>query len=183
MKRRQFLRWSVGASLLGGAGLVAGRAWVPNFDSIDIRATGLNGEQWRLVAAVQAHLFPSEEKVPGAPEVRATAWLQWVLSDPDLPAESRTFFANGATGVERLAGQRFGRSFPDLGEAEREAVLREFEGQGGQSWLREILHYILEATLTDPVYGGNPDGVGWRWLEHRPGFRRPSKETRYFLLT
>jgi gluconate 2-dehydrogenase gamma chain len=23
------------------------------------------------------------------------------------------------------------------------------------------------------VYGGNPDGIGWRWLGHVPGYPRP----------
>ena len=39
--------------------------------------------------------------------------------------------------------------------------------------------YIFEALLSDPVYGGNPEGIGWRWLGHRPGFPRPNQRNRY----
>ena len=45
-----------------------------------------------------------------------------------------------------------------------------------------ILTYLLQALLTDPVYGGNPNGVGWKWLHHQPGFPRPPKDETYFKL-
>ena len=64
-----------------------------------------------------------------------------------------------------------------------EIALRELEKTGaGRSWITELLHYLFEALLTDPVYGGNPGGIGWKWLDHTPGFRRPSKDKRFFLL-
>ena len=37
----------------------------------------------------------------------------------------------------------------------------------------------LEALLTAPAYGGNTDGIGWRWLEYVPGFPLPGSGTRY----
>jgi gluconate 2-dehydrogenase gamma chain len=37
-----------------------------------------------------------------------------------------------------------------------------------------LLDYIMEALLTDPVYGGNPNSIGWQWLKHQPGFPRPT---------
>jgi gluconate 2-dehydrogenase gamma chain len=36
--------------------------------------------------------------------------------------------------------------------------------------------------LTPPAYGGNPDGVGWQWLEHQGGFPLPKVGQRYFEL-
>jgi len=45
-----------------------------------------------------------------------------------------------------------------------------------------VLGYIFEALLVDPVYGGNPNGIGWKWLEHQPGLPRPTADKRYFLL-
>ena len=43
------------------------------------------------------------------------------------------------------------------------------ETRWGRAWLSLLLYYIFEALLSDPVYGGNPDGIGWQWLEHQPG--------------
>jgi gluconate 2-dehydrogenase gamma chain len=42
-----------------------------------------------------------------------------------------------------------------------------------------LLYYIFEALLSDPVYGGNPGGIGWQWLEHQPGFPRPPADKIY----
>ena len=45
----------------------------------------------------------------------------------------------------------------------------------GENWLATLLSYIFEALLAAPIYGGNPGGVGWKWLQHQPGFPLPDK--------
>ena len=125
MKRRSFLRWGVGGALLARGGMAAGKAWVPDFASIDIGATGLNAEQWRLIAAVQSHLLPSEPGTPGAAEANATAWLQWVLSDPSLPGQTRIFFRKGAQELATLAARKGGKPFRELEPAARESLSSE----------------------------------------------------------
>ena len=42
------------------------------------------------------------------------------------------------------------------------------------------MYYLLEALLADPVYGGNTDEVGWKWLGYTAGFPRPPIGKRYF---
>jgi gluconate 2-dehydrogenase gamma chain len=34
--------------------------------------------------------------------------------------------------------------------------------------------------LSPPAYGGNPNGIGWQWLNHQPGFPLPEKGGRYY---
>ncbi|MEE8342688.1 MAG: gluconate 2-dehydrogenase subunit 3 family protein, partial [Gammaproteobacteria bacterium] len=69
------------------------------------------------------------------------------------------------------------RPFTALNEQERETVLREIEqSRAGRNWLSTLLTYLLEALLADPVYGGNPNGIGWQWLEHQPGYPLPPKD-------
>ena len=59
-------------------------------------------------------------------------------------------------------------------------MLRHTAGyDGGENWLSTLLLYIFEALLTDPVYGGNPNGIGWKWLGHNPGLPRPTADKRY----
>jgi gluconate 2-dehydrogenase gamma chain len=45
--------------------------------------------------------------------------------------------------------------------------------------LSSLLKYIFEALLTDPIYGGNPNSMGWEWLDHTPGQPRPNPANRY----
>jgi gluconate 2-dehydrogenase gamma chain len=183
VKRRHFLRWSMGGLLLGNAGLAGARAWVPDFSAIRLEATGLDASQWALIAVVQEHLLPAEEHAPGAGEVNAATWLQWVLSGPEAQEAERLFFRQGAEELARLSQKEYRKEFQFLSTEERETLLRKFEAEaGGHGWLRELLNYLMEAMLTDPVYGGNPNQVGWKWLEHKPGYKRPPADKRYFLL-
>ncbi len=142
-------------------------------------ANTLSLEQWQTLAAVQAHLFPSEPNSPGAPEINATGYLHFALIDPD----EREFIKMGVFQLDRLAQYMEGKGFLALSTAQRELLLRRFEmGKNGKRWLTIILEYILEALLTDPIYGGNPNGIGWKWLDHHPGFPRPPANKRYYLL-
>ncbi|BAO45239.1 gluconate 2-dehydrogenase subunit 3 family protein [Thiolapillus brandeum] len=183
MKRRRFLRWSMGGVLMGSAGLAGARAWVPDFSAIRLESTGLDADQWALIAAVQEHLLPSEAAAPGARDVNATSWLQWVLSDPAVESSQCRFFRQGAAALAELSRKEYGKAFVSLGAREKEALLRKYEARAdGHGWLQELLNYIMEAMLTDPVYGGNPGQVGWKWLNHQPGYKRPPADKRYFLL-
>jgi gluconate 2-dehydrogenase gamma chain len=147
-------------------------------------APALSGAaRWRLLDAVQRHLFPSEPNAPGAGEINALDYLRFILGhDPDK-AEDRQFLLQGAGWLEDMAQRLAGASFLKLDEAGRERVLRGIEkSEAGGNWLSLILVYLIEALLADPVYGGNPDGVGWRWLAHVPGFPLPPPGKRYMEL-
>lgn len=147
------------------------------------QGAGLDAGQWRTLGAVQDHLFPSEPNAPGARDVDALGWLYFVLSDPDYDPADRAFIRSGLLLLETVARQEAVAPFPELAEPERERILRQLEQSGdGRRWLALILEYIFEALLTDPVYGANPGGIGWEWLDHRPGFARPTRDKRYFLL-
>ncbi|NJO15699.1 MAG: gluconate 2-dehydrogenase subunit 3 family protein [Thioploca sp.] len=138
---------------------------------------------WRTLAALHAHLLPSEPDAPGAAELHSLDYLKALLSIPQLPAAERTALIHGAEILDSRSLAQTGQPFAELPEVWRERVLRDFEmDKKGRAWLETQLHYLLEALLSDPVYGGNPDGVGWRWLAHNPGFPRPPADKRWFLL-
>ena len=64
-------------------------------------------------------------------------------------------------------------------EKQNEILVKIEKSSFGESWLSLILYYLIEALLLDPVYGGNPNGIGWKWLEHQPGFPRPNLNQTY----
>lgn len=139
--------------------------------------------RWQVLDAVQRHLFPSEPDAPGAAEIKALAYLKFILAHDPGKADDGTFLLEGAGWLEDMA-QRLGQaSFLQLDETRRERVLREVErSEAGSNWLSLILFYLIEALLADPAYGGNPDGVGWRWLAHIPGYPLPPPGKRYMEL-
>lgn len=169
VSRRTFLARMAGVSVAALFPLAAGGASpAPKSNA------ALPDDQQAVLAAVQQHLFPSEPGIPGASEINALAYLNNVLADPKMDEEEKAFIRNGTEWLEELVREEQGGAFTGLNAAQREQMLRRIEqSSAGENWLATLLLYLFEALLSDPVYGGNPDGIGWRWLEHQPGFPRP----------
>ena len=161
---------------------------LPVFQSKAIVDPGLSRRQWKTIISVQDHLFPSESLngkllTPGAKDVNSQAYLYAVLSDAGRDEADRQLVKDGLKQLQDICWKENKKLFTDLAQEKREEALRIFEKTpDGTAWLMTILGYVFEALLIDPVYGGNPGGIGWQWLEHRAGLPRPTMETRYFLL-
>ncbi|HHH89454.1 MAG TPA: gluconate 2-dehydrogenase subunit 3 family protein [Aliiroseovarius sp.] len=174
MDRRRFL-------VSMSAGITASSALFSSLQSVQAAVTaapptiaGLTPAQWDLVALIQEHLLPTEADSPGAQTIHARRYLQSVLNEPRHDPGDRRFLLQGLTDLDALAVKRYRHRFFTLDHGQRETLLREYErSRDGHRWLRMLLDYLMEALLTDPVYGGNPQGVGWKWLRHTPGFPRP----------
>lgn len=139
-------------------------------------------EPGATLAVVQEHLFPSEPQAPGAMDIHATSYLHDMLDLPDAVPEEKDLILQGAQWLNIEVDHQYpGKRFADLTEDQREEMLIQIAGSGaGQRWVMLLLYYIIEALLTDPIYGGNPGGIGWQWLKHTPGFPQPTLGTRYF---
>lgn len=140
----------------------------------------LQQHPWQTFAAVQQQLLPADGNGPSAREINATLYLKFVLDAPDTDADDKTFVLNGIKWLNSLSDEQFGNPFVALNATEQDKALNKIaSSSAGERWLSHLLLYIMEALLTDPVYGGNPAGIGWQWLEHQAGFPRPSKDKRY----
>jgi len=178
LSRRTFLAQAAAASAAALFPL-SSRATAGAADSTST-AGQLGPAQWRTLAAVQAHLFPAAADSPGAADINALDYLRAVLAGPALDADEKAFIVNGVGWLEDIAREQTGAAFTALDAGQREVVLRRVEkSSAGETWLANILLYIFEALLCDPVYGGNPEGVGWKWLQHQPGFPRPPADKIY----
>ncbi len=138
----------------------------------------LDEARWRALEAAQDRLLPSSPGAPGARDVRATAYLDAALAEADTPAAVRARIRDGADRLDALAREHGAPDFAALQPEARDAVLAEFfDTPEGDRWFDAVMPFTLEALLGDPVHGGNPDGIAWDWLGHRPGWPRPA-ETR-----
>jgi gluconate 2-dehydrogenase gamma chain len=73
------------------------------------------------------------------------------------------------------------RPFVDLTHEQKEQILRGIsQSVAGENWLTTLLGYLFEAMLAPPAYGGNPQGIGWQWLQHQAGFPLPEQGQRYW---
>jgi len=171
--RRRFLIGLAGGSLAAlFPGVAAAAAATSDDDAQDDEAG-----RWAIVAAVQEQLFPSEPDAPGAREIQALAYLQRAMLAPDRDPDERAFILQGAGWLQQLATESDGSAeggFIALDSTGRERLLRRIAAsEAGENWLSTLIVHILEALLTEPVYGGNPGGIGWAWLKHTPGFPHP----------
>ncbi|MFT6734807.1 MAG: gluconate 2-dehydrogenase gamma chain [Polaribacter sp.] len=130
---------------------------------------------------VQALLFPKDDDGPSAEEINAFTYLEWALTDPDNQADGDgDFIIKGIGWLNGLSKQTQGDNFLKLSLVKQEKVLQQIsQSSTGENWMSIIIYYIMEALLFDPIYGGNPDSIGWKWLEHQPGFPAPDSETLY----
>ncbi|MDX1294798.1 MAG: gluconate 2-dehydrogenase subunit 3 family protein [Sulfurimonadaceae bacterium] len=132
---------------------------------------------WKTLEAVQQHLLPGGNGAPSARQVRATNYLYMTMRHSSFDYEIRDFVLQGALWAESEAVGLYGRSFDLLkaGEQARICQILVHEYGRGESWLSTLISYTLEALLSDPIYGGNVDEAGWKWLGHVPGTPRPKQ--------
>ncbi len=138
-------------------------------------------EPWKTIEAVQDHLFPAGKNSPGIQDINALSYLQTMIQQEDVSEYKRQQIKGGEKWLNDLCVQLYHKKFIALNKEKREKVLRRIDqSEAGRQWLSWLMSYLMQALLADPVYGGNPDGVGWKWLQHQPGFPRPPKLKRYY---
>jgi len=141
-------------------------------------------DPWLSIAEVQEHLFPADDTSPGAKDIYALRFLRNMLDAPDTDSEEKEFIIKGVSWLNDLSVKNYKKDFIQLNSNDKESVLRKIEGsRAGSRWLNLMMTYLIEALLSDPVYGGNKDQKGWQWLEHIPGFPTPTTEQVYFKLS
>ncbi|MBA7566972.1 hypothetical protein ES708_08672 [subsurface metagenome] len=140
----------------------------------------LSKKEKEILHHVQLHLLPENKGGPGANEINALQYIEWVLSDPNVLLIKRKLVINGIQWTKETADDMFGNPFASLDHTQKEKVLRDLETySNGRRWIITIINYLLEALLGDPVYGCNTEEIGWKWLGHHPGFPRPAINKMY----
>jgi len=182
--RRQFIQT---IAALSASWPISGIAGVNNLGE-EYRDVYKNlSEPWLTLADVQEYLFPavdSPELVsPGAKDIAALRFLRNMLEAPDTDSEEKSFILNGVNWLNYLSEKNYQSKFSALSSENKETILRQIEtSNAGRRWLSLMMSYLIEALLSDPVYGGNKDQQGWKWLEHIPGFPTPTVDKVYFRL-
>lgn len=140
----------------------------------------LNEKQLQITVSVQDILFPSDGNGPGANDINAADYLYWVLSDSNKDPDEVNYIINGIGWVDETAVETYSKNYLDLDQNEKEKLISIIaKTNWGESWLSVMLSFIFEALLCDPKYIGNPDSIGWNWLNHYPGQPRPTEKQLY----
>ncbi len=150
------------------------------FGNDNNHSNSLSNKQFYIITSVQNILYPSDGNGPGAYDVMADRYLDWVLSDKMVDPEEKNYILAGIGWVDETAFETFSEPYNSLSQLQKEELITIISNEKwGKSWLGVMLNFIFEALLSDPKYGGNNDEIGWDWLEHNPGFPRPTKQLLY----
>lgn len=140
-------------------------------------------DPWLTLDATLNQLLPKSETGPSAKEINALAYLHQIFTVQPTEQEEKEFILKGVGWLNGYAQSEKGKAFATLSFEEKELLLRGIsQSKAGSNWLNTLLGYIYQAMLAPPSYGGNTNGTGWQWLEHKAGFPLPAKGQRYFEL-
>lgn len=133
-------------------------------------------EPYQSIARVYDDIFPSSGDAPSARDINALEYLHGVMYDPRIEKYEKEFITNGATWLNETSQELYAKSYILLDATKRQKVLDEIVTyRWGENWLWTLQSYLLEALLSDPIYGSNEGKIGWKWLGHVSGYPRPKK--------
>lgn len=128
----------------------------------------LTYDEARILAAIAERIFPNTD-TPGAVEIGAVNYIEIALAGDYAALAPR--YRQGLHAVNRYARSEFNKTFLQLSEAEKDAVLRAFEA-GAPAWFKPaaeffetVRYHVLEGVFCEPQYGGNKDMTGWRLVD------------------
>jgi len=132
--------------------------------------TNIKIDLFKTLEAVQEVLFPKGLAAPAASEFGATTYLANVSTHSSFLASDLRFLKHG---VQELMNEY--NNFLTLSPKEQDETLREFvdEHDVGENWVSFLLYFTIEALLSSPLYGGNKNESGWKWLNHHAGVPQP----------
>ena len=177
LSRRTLLKSAAGASAIAATPKVL--AW--SADKVDKLAELVKTDPWQTLDAVLLHLLPSSETGPDAKDIRALEYLFNLVDEQPVDDAEKEFIFKGVGWLNGFSQTQKQLNFVQLSTEQKEDVLRKISGsRAGHNWINTLIGYLYEAMLSPPSYGGNPDGIGWKWLEHQAGFPLPPKGKRFY---
>ncbi len=140
----------------------------------------LNPEEMKSLHIIQNILVPNDGNGPSASEVNAHDYFIWTLQDDRLPDSEKEYFINKLQDLIQLSKDKFGKTLINLPKKDQELFIANNITSGWtRTYLSRMITVIFEAMLLDPIYGGNPNEIGWDWLAHTGGSPRPTITTKY----
>lgn len=140
-----------------------------------------DAHEWAVVDAACARLIPSDDGLPGAREAKVVRFIDLQLAQPHFAVFKREFEA-GVPALDLVAASTFGKRFLKIDVDQQDRVLALIQGGDGSTTAFSAAHFFqvlftltLEGFLSDPVYGGNEDGAGWKVIGYAPAPPRPVK--------
>src|SRR5215475_14594029 len=128
----------------------------------------LSVDETEILAAIADRIFPKTD-TPGAVEIGAVNYIEIALVG-DYAALA-PLYSQGLRAVGRHSRSKFGERFLELTEAQKDAVLKDFEAGAVETFkpaaefFEALRQHVLEGVFCEPQYGGNKNMAGWRLVD------------------
>jgi gluconate 2-dehydrogenase gamma chain len=125
-------------------------------------------------------IVPADGNGPSAADVESANYFAWMLVQPLYVENSKTYFIDNWIKISDLCKETYQVEIKDLTPNQQQAFMLTLTESGWtRSFISKMTSVIFEAMLFDPIYGFNPNGIGWEWLEVTPGQPRANEQTKY----
>lgn len=142
-------------------------------DQPQLAHASLPPEAAATLLSMLRRLIPTDELGPGADEAGVLDFIDSELSG-SLRAR-REVYLSGLDELDRIADQRCGDAFLALAPSLQDEIIREIatldpdgERAAMRGFFEQVLGDCIDGFLSDPLYGGNRDGIGWKLIGY-PG--------------
>lgn len=144
---------------------------------VDDKLYQINTEDLRLVLDI---LLPDSEEGPGALAIKADIYFMWLVADNRVDIYRRTKLISGIKQISELAEKDFSKPMQKMSQPELEELIKIVSSTTwGEKTLSLAMTVCFEAMFANPVYGSNPDFIGWKWLNFNGGIPQPTKKNKY----
>lgn len=124
---------------------------------------------WNVVEDIQDILFPKTENMPSAKMFNATFYLIKNIYNEHFDKDDFKIITEGTL--------EFKRDFPDFSKQTQDTKYHTLEiaseNRYYEQWLSILIYYTIEAMMSDPIYGGNTNEIGWISTMHVSGQPQP----------
>ena len=134
----------------------------------------LTAEEARIAGAIFNRLFPADDEVPDAVDLGVLDFLDRALTG--AYQEQLEAYRHGLPQIDAAAQALYEKNFTNCSKAQQDSLLSQLEqGQLAhfttipqQAFFAMLLKHMREGLFSDPLYGGNRNKLGWKYLKH-PG--------------
>jgi len=117
-------------------------------------------------------LFPQANTL----NIDTLSYMKIVFHHSRIDEDEKLFLKNGVKWLNEEALKMFDASYVKLSTQKREAVLLAIVKENwGENFMYKTMSYMFEAMFGDPIYGGNNNEAGWKWLAFEGGRPRPKR--------
>ena len=179
VSRRNFVKGLVAAGISSQLGFI--QACTNKLEGSDeLIHAFFDSKELNTLTAIAETLFPNTNDGPNIQTINVIGHILWTFKDELYGFNSYDLFKRSIGKANDYTQETYQSRFETLNEAEKIETIEKISKLGwGESFLGKTLNYIFEALVIDPVYNVNKESVGWNWLNHQPGYPRPTKDQVY----